>query len=301
MHKDTGIATAAPRKSPARSNSLLSKLLRHPPAVIGCTLLVAFLLMAVLAPYLAPHDPSQPQLGARLTPPSWVAGGMSEYLLGTDHVGRDLLSRLIYGSRIALIVGFSGVAIAAVIGIILGLLAGYFGGRLDSVIMRIVDTVLAIPNILLYLTVLAVFGQSLTLLIIVIGCINWTSFARVVRAEAMALRNREFVEASKALGQKSLAIVARHVLPNSMAPIIVIVTLNIATIIILEASLSYLGFGVRPPTVTWGRMLADGRNYIATAWWLATFPGLMITGLALSLIFIGDWLRDVLDPRIRSG
>lgn len=300
MHNDA-TAAAPTTRNPSAGRGLLGRLLRHPPAVIGVILLAAFLLMAIFAPYLAPHDPAQPQLGARLTPPAWSSGGLSEYLLGTDHVGRDLLSRLIYGSRIALIVGFGGVTIAAVIGVILGLLAGYFGGRLDSIIMRIVDTVLAIPNILLYLTVLAVFGQSLMLLIAVIGCINWTSFARVVRAEAMALRNREFVEASKALGQRSLAIIARHVLPNSMAPIIVIVTLNIATIIILEASLSYLGFGVRPPTVTWGRMLADGRNYIATAWWLASFPGLMITALALSLIFIGDWLRDVLDPRTRSG
>jgi peptide/nickel transport system permease protein len=209
------------------------------------------------------------------------------------------LSRLIFGSRVALVVGLGGVALAASIGITLGLVSGYFGGWVETVIMRLVDTLIAIPNVILYLTVLGVFGPSLTILIVVIGFINWTTFARVVRGEVLAVKEREFVEAARASGQRSGRIIVRHVLPNILAPIIVVATLNVATVIILEAALSFLGLGVQPPTVTWGRMLSDGRDYIATAWWLATFPGVFITMLGLSLIFMGDWLRDVLDPRVR--
>jgi len=279
--------------------SFLRRLLSSPIASLGALILVAFVVMALLAPQLAPFDPVAPNLRARLAPPSW-AGGPEQYFLGTDHLGRDILSRIIYGSRIALLVGVGGVTLQALLGITLGVLAGYFGGRLDVAISRMIDTLLAIPNTILYLTVLGVFGPSLVGLILVIGFIGWTTFARVVRAETLSVRNREFVEAARALGQHTPAILLRHVLPSIMAPIIVVATLNVATIIILEAALSFLGFGVQPPTVTWGRMLADGRSYVATAWWLATFPGLTITILCLSLIFLGDRLRDVLDPRLRG-
>lgn len=268
------------------------------PAVAGLVVLAIFLVLALFAPWLAPFDPAAPHLLERLSPPSW-AGGDSRFLLGTDHLGRDMLSRLIYGSRIALIIGFSGVVLAAVIGITLGVISGYFGGRIDTVIMRAVDTLIAIPNVILYLTVLGVFGPSFLMLILVIGFINWTTFARVVRAEVLSVKRREFVEASEASGQRTLPIIMRHVLPNIIAPIIVVATLNVATVIILEASLSFLGLGIQPPTVTWGRMLSDGRSYVATAWWLATFPGVFITLLCLALILIGDRLRDVLDPRTR--
>ncbi|WP_414475559.1 ABC transporter permease [Microvirga sp. M2] len=271
-----------------------------PLATFGLGMLAIFVLMAVFAPLLAPYDPTAPNLRARLVPPMWLAKGSMDHILGTDHLGRDMLSRLIYGSRIALSVGFLGVALASSIGISVGLIAGFWRGRLDSILMGVVNILLAIPNTLLYLTVLAVFGQSLLLMIIVIGCINWTTFARVVRGEVLSLKEREFIEASRSIGQHPVIILLRHVLPNVLGPIIVIATLNVATLIILEASLSFLGFGVQPPTVTWGRMLADGRNYIATAWWLAAIPGLMITVLTLSLIFIGDWLRDRLDPRNAS-
>lgn len=270
-----------------------------PTAIVGLLILLAFIGMAVLAPWVAPHDPAAPNLLARLSPPNW-AGGESGFFLGSDHLGRDILSRLIFGSRIALLVSFIGVVMAATIGISLGLAAGYFGGTVDTVIMRVVDTLIAIPNVILYLTVLGVFGPSLTVLVLVIGFINWTTFARVVRAEVLSVKQREFVEASRALGQNTLLIISRHVLPNVIAPIIVVATLNVATVIILEASLSFLGLGVQPPTVTWGRMLSDGRGYIATAWWLATFPGVFITLACLSLILIGDSLRDALDPRLRG-
>ncbi len=266
-------------------------------ATLGLMVLALFVVLAIFAPVIAPHAPANPNLLLRLQPPVW-AGGSSEFLLGTDQLGRDILSRLIYGSRIALFVGFAGVILAASIGISLGLISGYFGGWLDTLIMRLVDTLIAIPNVILYLTVLGVFGPSLTILILVIGFINWTTFARIVRAEVLSVRQREFVEASRASGQYAYRIILRHILPNIMAPIIVVATLNTATVIILEASLSFLGLGVQPPTVTWGRMLSDGRSYVATAWWLATFPGLCITLLGLSLIFLGDWLRDTLDPRI---
>lgn len=268
-----------------------------PLAGTGMLVLVAFFLIAVFAPLVAPYDPGMPDLRARLAPPSWTMDGTIAHLLGTDHLGRDILSRLIYGSRIALIVGFGGVCIAGTIGVFFGLVSGYFGGKVDAAVMAVVNTLLAIPNILLYLTVLAVFGQSILLLIIVIGCINWTGFARVVRGEVMSMRSRAFIESSTVIGQSRSVMLLRHMLPNVFGSIIVIATLNVATIIILEAALSFLGFGVQSPTVTWGGMLADGRDYVATAWWLACFPGLMITLLTLSLIFIGDWLRDVLDPR----
>ena len=279
--------------------TFLRRLLGSPIAALGALVLVTFLVMALFAPQLAPFEPTAPNLRTRLAPPAW-AGGPEQHLLGTDHLGRDILSRLIYGSRIALLVGVAGVTLQALLGITLGILAGYFGGRLDVAISRLIDTLIAIPNTILYLTVLGVFGPSLVGLVLVIGFIGWTTFARVVRAETLSVRNREFVEAARALGQFTPIILLRHVLPAIMAPIIVVATLNVATVIILEASLSFLGFGVQPPTVTWGRMLADGRNYVATAWWLATFPGVFITFLCLSLIFLGDRLRDVLDPRLRG-
>jgi peptide/nickel transport system permease protein len=271
-----------------------------PLATFGLVMLAIFVIMAVFAPLLAPYDPSTPSLRARLVPPAWVDKGSMTHILGTDHLGRDMLSRLIYGSRVALSVGFLGVVLASFIGITVGLVAGFWRGPLDAFLMAVVNILLAIPSTLLYLTVLAVFGQSLMLMIIVIGCINWTTFARVVRGEVLSLKEREFIESSRSIGQHPVVTLLKHVLPNVLGSIIVIATLNVATLIILEASLSFLGFGVQPPTVTWGRMLADGRNYIATAWWLAALPGLMITVLTLSLIFIGDWLRDRLDPRNAS-
>jgi len=279
--------------------TVLRELRHSPTATFGVVMLLGFVLVAVFAPVVAPHGPTTPNLLQRLTPPAWISGETT-FLLGTDHLGRDILSRILYGTRIALMVGSLGVSLAAAIGITLGALAGYVGGWTDTIISRFIDTLLAIPNVILYLAVLFAFGASLTTLVLVIGGVGWTTFARVVRAEVLSLRNREFVEASRASGQRAALVLLKHVLPNVLAPILVVGTLNVATVIILEASLSFLGLGVQPPTVTWGRMLADGRNYVATAWWLATFPGLMITLLCLSLIFIGDWLRDLLDPRIQG-
>lgn len=276
---------------------LWRQFLKSPLALIGSVILVIFAIMAAFAPFIAPYDPGDSQLLYRLESPTLSAEAEAPFLLGTDHLGRDMLSRLIYGSRIALVVGLGGVALSALVGVSVGLIAGYFGGWYDTFSMRLVDMLVSIPNVLLYLTILGVFGPSLTLLILVIGLINWTTFARVVRGEVLAVKQREFVEAARASGQRSFPTILKHILPNILAPIVVIATLDVAAVIILEASLSFLGLGVQPPTVTWGRMLADGRNYVATAWWVATFPGVFITLLCLSLIFLGDWLRDVLDPR----
>lgn len=275
------------------------KKLWNASSIFGMTLVLGFLAMAVFGQLLEPHNPATPNIATRLVPPAWVDGGSATYLLGTDQLGRDILSRLIRGARIALLVGFSGAGLAAFIGVLFGLSAGFFGGWWDTIVMRLVDALMAIPNIVLYLAVIVVFGPSLGLLIGVIGCINWTSFARIVRAEVLSVRSREFVEAARASGQRQLPTLLKHVLPNVVAPIIVVATFSVATVIILEASLSFLGFGVQPPSVTWGRMLADGRNYVATAWWLATFPGLFITALTFGLILVGDRIRDVLDPRHR--
>lgn len=279
---------------------LLRSLLRSWPALLGLMVLTSFVLLALFGSAVAPHDPATPHLAQRLSPPVWLPGGHPEFLLGTDQLGRDILSRLIHGSRVALTVGFVAVGLATIIGVTLGLLSGYFGGWIDSAIMRVVDTLISIPNILLYLTVLGVFGPSLSTLVLVIGLINWTTFARVVRGEVLALRSREFVEAARASGQWTALILLRHVLPSLAAPIIVVATLSVAATIVLEAALSFLGLGVQPPTVTWGRMLADGRAYISTAWWLATFPGVFISLLCLALILFGDWLRDFFDPRKRT-
>lgn len=274
-------------------------LARSGPAALGLALLVGFVIMAIFAPQIAPHDPDKAYLLNRLMPPAWQEDGSAAFLLGTDQLGRDILSRIIYGSRVALSVGLLAVTIASIVGTTMGMVSGYFGGWVDTIIMRLVDTLLSIPNVLLYLTVLGVFGPSLRSLVLVIGLINWTTFARVVRGEVLSVKRRDYVEASRASGQRDHRILVSHILPNIVAPIIVVATLNVATVIILEAALSFLGLGVQAPAITWGRMLADGRNYVATAWWLATFPGLAITFVSLALIFLGDWMRDMLDPRMR--
>lgn len=278
---------------------LLNALRRNPAAAGGLLTLFAFVAIAALAPLVAPHAPGTPDLLGRLQPPAWL-GGDPRHPLGTDHLGRDMLSRLVFGARIALIVGLAGMTLASAIGVTLGALAGYFGGWVDALVSRVLETLIAVPNVLLYLAILVAVGPGVGILVLVIGAVGWTTIARVVRAEVLAVRQRSFVEAARASGLGPLGILTRHVLPNVTPSIIVIATLGVANVILLEATLSFLGLGVQPPTVTWGRMLADGRAHLATAWWLATFPGLAITALCLALIFVGDWLRDVLDPRLRG-
>lgn len=274
---------------------------RSPVGMIGLVLVLIALICAFGADVLAPHDPAQINVRGRLLPPAWDAEGDPTYFLGTDQLGRDLLSRLIHGSRISVTVGVAGVIVSLVIGVGLGLLSGYVGGVIDAVISRVLDTFMAIPFILLALAVVGALGvgegSGLLTLIIVLGLTGWVTFARVVRGEVLAVKQREYVEAARSIGQRDFWIVLRHVLPNVTASIIVLSTLQIATVIIAESSLSFLGLGVQPPSITWGTMLSEGRDHLATSWWLATFPGIAISLTVLGTILLGDWLRDVLDPR----
>ncbi len=276
------------------------KLSRSPVGLTGAIVVAVVLFVALFGSYLTPHDPGLTDLYNRLVPPSWVDGGQPQHLLGTDQLGRDILSRIIMGTQVSVAVGISAVLVAGVVGVTFGLITGYFGGILDTLLSRFLDSFMAIPGILLTMTVLGVLGPGVITLVFVLGFTRWVGYARVVRGEVLSLKSREYVEAAKALGQSNFWILARHVLPNVMASIIVLATLNVATTIIAESSLSFLGLGVQPPTITWGQMLNDGRDYITTAWWLATFPGVAITISVLGVLFLGDWLRDVLDPRLRK-
>jgi peptide/nickel transport system permease protein len=268
-------------------------------AVFGLTVLLCIGGAAVLAPQIAPWDPTRQMLLKRLRPPMWEARGLREHPLGTDHLGRDILSRILYGGRISLGVGLSAVTLSCLVGVTLGLLAGFHGGRTDALIMRVVDVFLAIPYILLAMGVVFALGASLLNVILVMALTRWVQFARIVRADVLSIREREFVSGARARGNRSMRLLLRHVLPNALTPIIVVATLELAFMIIYESALSFLGLGVQPPTPTWGWMLSDGRNYVATAWWLATFPGLAIMLTVLAVNLLGDWLRDTLDPRLK--
>ena len=268
-------------------------------AVFGITVLLLMGGAALAAPQIAPWDPGRQMLIKRLRPPAWEARGLREHPLGTDHLGRDILSRILYGGRISLGVGLSAVTLSCVIGVTLGLLAGFHGGRTDALIMRVVDVFLAIPYILLAMGVVFALGPSLVNVILVMAATRWVQFARIVRADVLSIREREFVSGARARGNRSMRLLLRHVLPNALTPIIVVATLELAFMIIYESALSFLGLGVQPPTPTWGWMLSDGRNYLATAWWLATFPGLAIMLTVLAVNLLGDWLRDTLDPRLK--
>ena len=268
-------------------------------AVFGIAVLLLMGGAALAAPQIAPWDPGRQMLVKRLRPPMWQERGLREHPLGTDHLGRDILSRILYGGRISLGVGLSAVTLSGLIGVTLGLLAGFHGGRTDAFIMRVVDVFLAIPYILLAMGVVFALGPSLLNVILVMAVTRWVQFARIVRADVLSIREREFVSGARARGNRSVRLLLRHVLPNALTPIIVVATLELAFMIIYESALSFLGLGVQPPTPTWGWMLADGRNYVATAWWLATFPGLAIMLTVLAVNLLGDWLRDTLDPRLK--
>jgi len=268
-------------------------------AVFGLSVLFVIGGAAVFAPQLAPWDPARQMLMKRLRPPMWQERGLREHPLGTDHLGRDILSRILHGGRISLGVGLTAVTLSALFGVTLGLLAGFFGGRADALIMRVVDVFLAIPYILLAMGVVFALGPSLLNVILVMAVTRWVQFTRIVRADVLSIREREFVAGARARGNRALRLLLRHVLPNALTPIIVVATLELAFMIIYESALSFLGLGVQPPTPTWGWMLSDGRNYVATAWWLATFPGLAIMLTVLAVNLLGDWLRDTLDPRLK--
>jgi peptide/nickel transport system permease protein len=255
---------------------------------------------AIAAPLLTPHQPGTISLASRLAPPAWTTGGKPDHLLGTDQLGRDVLSRLAFGARVSLLVGFSAVALSGVIGVALGLIAGYYGGWFDDVIMRLADFELAFPFILLAIAVLAVLGPGLEKVILVLSLTGWAQYCRLTRAQVLGLRETEFVEAARTIGASTARVLRRHVLPNTLAPVIVIASFSVAGVIIAEASLSFLGLGVPPAVPSWGGMLAEGRAYIERAWWLVTFPGLMLMLTVLSINVLGDAIRDALDPRLRG-
>jgi len=273
------------------------KFVRHPLGVIGGIILLVVFGSAVLADYLAPHEPNKQRLVARFKPPVWAPGGSTTYLLGTDNIGRDIFSRIMHGSRISLIVGIAAVGVSLLIGVTLGLLSGFLGGRVDAIIMALVDIMLAFPQLILAFAMVAVLGPGIGNIILVLGLTGWERYARVVRAEVLALREREFVQAARAIGVPTVQIIFRHIMPNTFSSVIVLATLQTAQAILAEAALSFLGLGTGRTYPSWGQMIALGRDYINVAWWLSTFPGIAILLTVLAINLLGDRVRDILDPR----
>lgn len=279
----------------------LRRVLRSRAGTVGWIILLFFLALGIVGPFIAPHDPTAQDILKRNLPPTFELSSDQFHPMGTDQLGRDILSRVIYGSRISLIIGVVVVTLGGGLGCALGIIAGYYKGWADRILMRLVDIFLAFPFILLALVVIAALGPSFTNMILVLVITGWVNYARVIRSEVLAIREREFITASRVVGATGPWILLRHIFPNVIPTLIVIATLELARVIILESALSFLGLGVQPPTPSWGRMLAEGRDYVATAWWLATFPGLALLFMILSVNLVGDWLRDYLDPRRRGA
>jgi len=283
----------------SRWQKAVASLRKDKSALFGVLILLVVVLCAVLAPIISPANPHEQLLSRSLKPPLW-SDGQRIYILGTDHLGRDFLSRLIYGTRVSLAVGFFAVFLTGSVGLLVGLVSGYFGGKVDFVFMRLVDLVLSFPFILLALATIAIVGPSLTVLILVMSMRIWVIYARVVRGEVLSLREQEFIQGARSIGSSHIRIIFRHILPNVLAPVIIIASIYLGRMIIIEAGLSFLGLGVPPPTPTWGGLLSDGKVHLYTAWWVVTFPGLAITITVLGSNLVGDWLRNVLDPRLKS-
>lgn len=283
---------------PARAPASFRRTARAPwiPIVIISSIVV----MAVFAPLLAPHSPIDQTLRDKLLPPVWLEGGSPNYLLGTDAFGRDVLSRLIYGARVSLIVALLALTAGGGIGLLVGIVAGYVGGAIDSLLMRLVDAAFTFPAILFALLLAVTMGQGLGTLVTAISLLLWASFARVIRGEVLSLRQRDFVALARVRGCSAPRIMLTHILPNVLNTFMVLVTLNIGVVIIAEATLSFLGAGIPPPTPTWGLMISEGRGRLTDAWWVALIPGIAITLMVLSVNLFGDWLRDRLDPRLRQ-
>ncbi|MCX7381959.1 MAG: ABC transporter permease [Alphaproteobacteria bacterium] len=260
-------------------------------------ILLAALAGALLAPLLAPFDPDQVDVLHRFTPPFWLEGGSLEHLLGSDDLGRDILSRLLYGGRISMLVAVVCVTSDAVLGTLVGMVAGYLGGWVDTLLMRLADVMLALPYLLIALVVVSVLGASLLNVIVIIVALRWAGLARIVRGETLGIKQRDYVALARVGGVVRAAILLRHVLPNVLNSVIVVSTLGVGTVILFESALSFLGVGVPPPTATWGGMVADGRGSIGSAWWVSLFPGLAITAVCLACNLLGDWLREIFDPK----
>jgi peptide/nickel transport system permease protein len=286
-------------RSPSDLRRAIRGLLRRPPALFGLFCCTVVIIWAVIPGLFSPMDPLEQNLERYLKAPGYVDPEGKTYWLGTDQQGRDILSRVIWGSRISLIVGITTVVVSGLIGVFLGILAGYKGGWIDAVIGRTIDTLFAVPFILLAMSLVAILGTSLQNIILAIALRTWIIYARVVRGEALSLSTQDFVSAAKAMGCGTMRILLFYLLPNVMASTIVVATLNLGRMIIIESSLSFLGLGVPPPTPTWGGMLAEGRAFLDTAWWIAFFPGVVLMLTVLGTNLLGDWLRDILDPRLK--
>lgn len=273
---------------------------RRYPLIPLAILLLFLVIPAMTAPLIAPYDPFTGSLSHRLTPPAWQDGGSTAHLLGTDKLGRDMLSRIIYGARVSLLVSLVAIFVGGIIGTCLGLISGYFGGKVDAVIMRLVDISLSIPTILLALVLVAAVGPSFGTVVTVLIVLLWARYARLVRGEALAIKERDFIARARVSGASSLRIMGRYIFPNVVNPLIVLATLQVGYVILLESALSFLGAGLPRAQPAWGVMVSDGRELIVTAWWVSMFPGLAIMLTVLSLNLLGDWLRDHLDPRLRN-
>jgi peptide/nickel transport system permease protein len=267
---------------------------RNRMAMAGLALVLALFVVSILAPYLAPYDPTHIDLKAVLMPPSRA------HLMGTDTLGRDVFSRIIYGSRVSLKVGFVAVGLATIIGLLVGALAGYYGGWVDTTLMRLVDLMLCFPAFFLILAVIAILEPSIWNIMAVIGLTSWMGVARLVRAEFLSLREREFITAARALGASDFRLILRHMLPNALAPVMVSATLGVAGAILTESALSFLGLGVQPPTPSWGNILTAGKDNIQIAWWLSVFPGLAILFTVMSYNLLGEGIREAIDPRLKG-
>ena len=281
------------------SNSFWRRAGRSRRMIVGAILIGLVVLIALLAPIIAPYSPLHQAAQFNNRPLFWSEPGGALHLLGTDPLGRDVLSRIIWGARVSLLIGATAVLLAGTVGVLLGLVSGYFGGLAETLIMRLVDMVMSIPFILLAIVLVALFGQSLTGLIVILGLTGWLGYARIVRGVVLSLKQLPYVEASRALGASHPRTLFRHILPGVWTPVIVVATQQVGTMMIAESSLTFLGIGVPPTIPTWGSMIADGRSYVQIAWWISTLPGLALTITVLAVYFFGDGLRDVLDPRLR--
>ena len=298
MAEATGRLTAAPIPVPVRIARRAWRLRRLP--LIPITVLIIFVICGLGANWIAPHNPERGDIRARNVPPAWMEGGSTKYLLGSDHLGRDVLSRTIFGARISLVVVAVTLTLGGVFGVGAGLAAGWYGGWQDEVIMRIVDIKLAIPTILLALVLILALGQSFLIIVVILAVAIWPRFARNIRGEVLQLKTMDYVALAKVSGASTPRILIKHILPGVVNTLIILATLEVGIVILLESTLSFLGAGVPPPTPAWGSMVADGRDRLAVAWWISTMPGLAIMAVVLSMNLFGDWLRDKLDPRLRQ-
>ncbi len=292
---------AATITRPVRARPVrMLKAARQYPLIPISILVLVLIIPGIFANQVAPHDPISGSIPDRLTPPVWQEGGSWDHVLGTDKIGRDMLSRIIHGARISLTVAIVSIFLGAFVGVSLGLVSGYFGGTVDHLIMRLVDVKLALPSILLALVLATVMDGGYTAVIIIISIVIWARYARMVRGETLRVRQLDFIARAKVAGASDMRIMIHHVFPNVVNSIIVLATLEIGQVILFEAALSFLGVGIPPPNPAWGLMVADGRVLVVTAWWVAFFPGLAILLTVLSMNLFGDWLRDKLDPKLRN-